>query len=344
MIQKNNDEIPLRVLLLRIGSFFKYLLSKWIILLLAGIIGGALGLLIAIYTKPTYSAKLTFVLSSGSKEGGLSALVNQFGIDAGSGGNDVFSGENILTLFKSKRMIEAVLFKKPPGSNEILANIIVREWEWDRQWKKSKRTKNQFPFPAEIAGLSLIQDSLLREVYSSILKNNLTVLRTDKKLSVYEVNTRTTNELFSCYLTRYLMDETANFYIETKTSLAKLNLRMLQKEADSLRGQLGGAISSTASEVDRTFALNPALQLQRAPAQKSQIRATVLATAYGEVVKNLEIAKITLQRETPIYQIIDVPEMPLKIKKVSKLFSIIVGGGVVFLLITIYLFIRRKFY
>ncbi len=338
-----DKEITLNRLFLPISSLFRFLLSKWLILLIAGIIGGGIGLLIAKNTKPAYTGTLTFVLCADSKGGSLSGLASQFGFDmGGSGGTDVFSGDNILTLFKSERMLKLVLFKKPPGSNDILANIIVKEWEWDKKWMKNKRTGNLFPFPEDTAKLNPVQDSLLREVYNRILKKDLTVNRNDKKLSVYTISTHTTSEIFACYLTRYLMDETADFYIETKTSLAKLNLNMLQREADSLRRTLGGAISATAAEADRTFALNPALQVQRAPAQKNQVLASVLAATYGEVIKNLEIAKITLQKEKPLYQIIDKPEIPLKQTKPSKLLYMIIGGGALFFMVVIFLLIRRK--
>ncbi len=344
MVPEKNDDISFRDLFFKIGSWLQYLLSKWIILLMASIFGGSIGWLIALNTKPIYIGKLSFVLSTGSKDGGLSGLASQLGMDMGSSGNDVFSGDNILTLFKSHRMIKGVLFKKQPNSNEILANIIVKDWQWDKAWLKDKRTKDEFPFPSDTAKLSLVQDSLLREVHNTLILNNLLVSRTDKKLSVYEVITKSGSEIFACYLTKFLMDETAKFYIETKTSTAKLNLRMLQREADSLRGMLGGAISSTAAEVDRTFALNPAMQVQRAPAQKSQVRAAVLATAYGEVVKNLEIAKISLQKETPLYQIIDSPEMPLKQIKASKLLYILFGTVALFILTTIYIIVRKKIF
>ena len=333
--EDNNDEISLKGLISKISSIFKYLFSKWILLLIACIFGGGIGLFISLYTKPTYTGQLTFVLSSESKGSGLSGLASQFGLDLGmSSGNDVFSGDNILSLFKSKRLVKSVLFKTSPEKRDILINIIVREWEWDKRWAKKQRTQSSFPFPADPDQLSPIQDSLVREVYNNIVDKNLTVNRIDKKLSVYDLSTTSTNEIFSYNLTKFLMDETAKFYIETKTSVAKLNLRMLQKEADSLRVLLGGEISSTASEAERTFNLNPALQAQRAPAQKSQVRATVLATAYGEVVKNLEIAKITLQKEIPLYQIIDEPELPLKAKKTSVLLLILVGAAISFLAVT----------
>lgn len=305
-----------------------FLGSKWKILIIIFIIGALLGLLITFAIVPKYNAALSFVLSNESKSSGLSGLASQFGMDLGNnGGNDVFAGDNILTLFKSEKMLKEVLFKKPPTQNDILANIIVKEWKWDNTWKKNKRTADAFPFPIQKEQLTGVHDSLLREVYKNITDNYLSVARTDKKLNVYLLNTISTNEIFACYLTKYLMDETANFYIETKTSISKRNLAMLQKEADSLRFLLGRNITTTAAAADRTFNLNTALQVERATTQKNQANTTVIGTAYGEVIKNLAIAKITLQKETPLYQIIDVPYLPLKKIVPSKLIYAAIGGG-----------------
>jgi hypothetical protein len=343
MAEDKTDEISLREIVSKVKSLFNYLLSKWYILFIAGILGGASGYFISKLIKPQYTADLTFVLSSESKSGGLLGLASQFGLEFGSSsGNDVFSGENIITLFRSRKMIKLVLFKKPPESSESLINILSKDLELDKKWAKKERTKTLFPFPNIPAKLSPVQDSLFRELYNIIVEKLMTVARPDKKLSVYKLTTTSTNPVFACYLTRYLMDETAKFYIETKTSISQKNLGMLQREADSLRGLLGYAISSTAAETQRTFNLNPALQAERAPAQKSQVRATVLATAYGEVVKNLEIAKVTLQKETPLYQIIDEPELPLKAIRLSGILCSLIGFLIgIFLIIGIILIKRR---
>jgi uncharacterized protein involved in exopolysaccharide biosynthesis len=116
---------------------------------------------------------------------------------------------------------------------------------------------------------------------------------------------------------------------------------MLQHEADSLRNLLGIAITATASQADLTFNLNPAYQVQRSGSQKSQIQATVLGTAYGEVVKNLELAKITLQKQTPLYQVIDEPSLPLKMETKSKLIFLLAGGFFAGILICTILIIRK---
>ncbi len=340
---ENDDEVSLKDIIVKIRVWFYYMLSKWYIILLAGIIGGVIGFIIAKNNKPTYTGDLSFVLFTESKGGGggISGLASQLGLDAGGGNNDVFAGDNIISLFKSKKMIERALFKKPPGSNDILANIIVKEWGWDKNWKKNESTKNLFPFPHNTEALVPRQDSIIGELRTIITSDYLSIKRTEKNLSLYVLSTTSTNELFACFLTRFLMDETAQYYIDTKTSVALQNFRMLQRDADSIRGLLGGAISATAYEGQRTFSLNPALQGQQAPAQRSQVRASVLAAAYGEVVKNLELAKITLQKEKPLYQIIDEPNLPLKIIKTSKIKFILIGIVTACLIIIFILFLIK---
>ncbi len=341
MDQEVYSEISFSEVILKLKETLRFIVSRWLIIIPICLIGGALGYIYAKSQKPKYSATLSFVLSVETKSSGLGGLASQFGIDLGSsGGSDVFAGDNIMTLFRSKEMISRVLFQKDPITNQLLINTLIKDQQWDEKWLEKSYLKTSIPFTTQ--NLTPIQDSLLNEVYLDITKNLLNISRPDKKLSEYEVNTTSTNEIFATYLTRYLVDETAKFYIDTKTSIAKQNLNMLQKEADSLKRLLGGSITSTASEVDRTFNLNPALQVQRSSIQKGQVNTQVLGTAYGEVVKNLELAKINLQKETPLYQIIDVPTIPLKAIKVSGLISAIVGLFIAFIFTITVLLIRRK--
>ena len=338
------NEISFKDLIVNIRSTIIYLFSKWLIILSLIILGGLFGYVYTIIKKTEYKAALSFVLSSESKTSNLNGIASQFGIDVGigSGGNDLFSGDNIISLFNSKKMIRKALFKREPFGNELLINLAIKDLELNNSWEKKRYLKCCYFFSKDSL-ISPIQDSLINEVYLRIIENLLTVNRPDKKLSVYIVSTISKNEILSCYLTRFLMDETAEFYINTKTSIAKQNLKMLQKEADSIRNLLGNSISHTASEVDRTFNLNPALQIQRSSIQKGQINATVLGTAYGEVVKNLELAKINLLKETPLYQILDEPTLPLKALKPNRLLVVIEGILIAFVLGIIFLLVDRRF-
>ena len=57
-------------------------------------------------TPPTYTATLTFALEEGeSGDGSLSGLASQFGYNIGGSGGGAFSGDNLLELMKSRRLI-----------------------------------------------------------------------------------------------------------------------------------------------------------------------------------------------------------------------------------------------
>ncbi|MGI8952497.1 MAG: Wzz/FepE/Etk N-terminal domain-containing protein [Chitinophagaceae bacterium] len=338
---ENKDEISLRELVSKLNKWIKYLISKWLIICIVGIIGGSVGFLYAYTSTPKYSASLSFILSGNTQSSGLYGLASQFGIDVGGSSDDVFTGDNIISLMSSRRMVQTALLKKPEGTNQTLLNLFATDSKLNEGWQKLERTKGAFPFPDDTAKMTLVQDSLFRSVYDDITKSNLDVSKPDKNENIYVVITTSKNETFSYYLTNYLVSTTSAFYIDTKTKLARQNLKMLQHEADSLLVLLGGAIASSAAETDRTFNLNPAYQVQRSGAQESQARATVVGTAYGEVVKNLEIAKITLQKETPLYQIIDEPQLPLIAEKPGKLTSLIIGGFLSGFIIVCILIIRK---
>ncbi len=323
----DKESITFRDIITEVIYLIKYLISKWLVIVILGVIGASIGLIYAINSTPKYSATLNFVLSSSTSSGSnLLGLANQFGINLDNGSQNVFSGDNIIALMKSRRMVQQSMFLKPENSNKTLLDIYIRENKLNEGWQESDRTKNVYPFPDDASKMTPIQDSLFRIIYNTVQQDLLDVSKPDENESIYEVTTTSTNDTFSYYLTRYLAVQTSAFYIDTKTSSAKQNLDMLNREADSLRNILGGTITAAGSQTDRTFNLNPAYQVRRSPAQQSQVSASALGQAYGQVLQNLELAKIALQKETPLYQIIDEPTLPLNIEKPSKSICAFVGG------------------
>lgn len=340
----NKDEISLKDILKISREWFRYLLSKWKVIVIVGICSGVLGILYAYFSKPKYEASISFILANNNdNSSGILGLANQFGIDLSGGNNDVFTGNNIIALMKSRRMVQQALLKKPAGSNETLLNIFCADKKLPEAWKKSVRLSKSYPFPGAFSQMNQLQDSLFRDIYDNIQKNYLDVSMPDKDKSIYQVTTTSNDEIFSYYLTTYLVDATSAFYIDTKTSVSQQNLKMLQHEADSLKNLLGNTITTAGAQTDVTFNLNPAYQVQRSPAQQSQVDASALGQAYGQVLQNLEIAKITLQKETPLYQIVDNPQLPLVMEKKSKLVYLILGGLIGGILICSFLIVKRIF-
>src|SRR5690348_5221387 len=81
-----------------IVDFAKYLLGKWLVLLLSLAAGVLIGVFFYFQQRPKYEAETSFILDdkSSSGGGGLAGLASQFGFNIGSiTGNDIFSGDNI---------------------------------------------------------------------------------------------------------------------------------------------------------------------------------------------------------------------------------------------------------
>ncbi|RZJ80534.1 MAG: lipopolysaccharide biosynthesis protein, partial [Flavobacterium sp.] len=98
-INTQEEDISLKDLILKVGQWWRYLLSKWLIILVFGFIGGALGFTYAYFKKPIYTATTTFVLEdekSGGGLGNLAGLASMAGVDLGGGGGGIFQGDNIL--------------------------------------------------------------------------------------------------------------------------------------------------------------------------------------------------------------------------------------------------------
>jgi LPS O-antigen subunit length determinant protein (WzzB/FepE family) len=338
-----DGEISVKYVVLKLKEWIRYLWSKWLIIGIAALVCGVLTMLYTWFSRPSYTATLSFVLSSSAQTSSLAGLASQFGIDLSGGSDDAFTGGNIMALMNSKTMVQKALLQKPEGSNELLVNMLAKDEKMDKGWNNLPRTKGAYPFPDDASKFTGVQDSLFRNIYKEVAENYLNITKPDDNESVYVVETTSHDELFSLYLTKYLVDATSKFYIDTKTSVAKTNLAMIQHEADSLRRLLTGSISSTSQIYDQTYNLNPAYQSQRNGAQEGQLTITAVGTAYGEVLKNLELAKITLLKETPLYQVIDEPQLPLVADKRGRLFSLIVGGFIGVVLMSAFLITKRSF-
>jgi uncharacterized protein involved in exopolysaccharide biosynthesis len=134
-----------------------------------------------------------------------------------------------------------------------------------------------------------------------------------------------TNELFSKIFCESIAKETSDFYIETKSKKAKINVDVLQKQVDSVKNALNGAIKGVASETDNVYNMNPALNIKGAPSKRMQIDVTANTAILTNLLVQLELAKITLRKETPLIQLIDRPILPLEKEKFGKLKLIILG-------------------
>jgi hypothetical protein len=314
---------------------------------LAGIIGAAIGLTYSFIKKPVYTATLSFALEDEKGGGGLGGalgLASSFGLDLGGGGGSIFTGSNLTELFKSRSMVEQTLLTPVSyeGKNISLAEMYIQNNGWRDSWENKPNFKNtQFLPNADRKNYSRAQDSILGVMYADLSTNGLSVGQKDKKIAIISIDVNSTNELFAKYFTEALVKEVSDFYIETKSKKSRENMDVLERQTDSIRRELNGAITGVAVANDNTFNLNPALNVRRVPSARRQVDVQANTAILTELVKQSELAKVTLRKETPLIQVIDSPILPLKKEKFGKAKGIALGGILAGFLTLLVLIMRR---
>ncbi len=348
-METQNDEITLKELIEKAKEWYSYLLSQWKIIVLAGVVGAALGLTYSFTKKPIYTASLTYALEDGKSSGGLGSalgLASSLGFDLGGTTGGAFSGANIMELFKSRVMVEQTLLAPVmKGKATIsLAELYIQNQKWREQWQDLPQLKSlQFAPNANRAQFNRVQDSIFGIIYTDLSKNNLTVEQKDKKVAIGTITMTGTDEYFAQQFTLALTKTVIDFYIETKSKRAKENMDILMRQTDSVRAELNGAITGVAVANDNTFGLNPALNVKRVPSAKRQVDVQANTAILTELVKQTELAKVTLRKETPLIQVIDQPILPLPKERFGKAKGIVFGGILAGFLTVLGLILRKIF-
>ena len=283
------------------------------------------------YKAPSYKASLMFAIDDeGGDANGYLNLAAQFGISLGSGGGgSAFKGENLLELFKSRYIIEKTFMNEciVDGKKDLMINHLIK-YDFDN-FKNSKFSINNRTY---------YQDSVISVIYKSIVRDKMDVSRVDKRLIFVSASFKSHNQYLSKQFVEQLLDNVIKFYTETKTKKTRQNVSVITKELDSVKALMTGAIYKSASDNDLN--VNPLRQLLRAPIQRTNVDAQVYTIAYGEIMKNLEIAKMNLMKETPLVQIIDRPILPLEKDKLGRLTGLIVWGFIAFVILLIFYYFK----
>jgi len=327
-----NDEISLKELIEKGKEWYDYLLSRWKTIVLAGILGAVLGLAYSFIKKPVYTATLSFVVEDEKSGGGLSGalgLASSFGFDFGGSGGNVFSGANLTEFFKSRIMVEKTLLAPVvvDGKRISLAEMYIQNSKWRKEWEKEpKFAKIQFLPDVDRKNYTRVQDSILGIISTNLTKYNLLVGQKDKKISIISIEMNSPSELFAKYFTEALAKQVSDFYVATKSKKSRMNMAILERQTDSIRRELNIAITGVAVANDNTFNLNPSLNVRRTPSAKRQVDVQANTAILTELVKQTELAKVALRKETPLIQVIDRPILPLKKERFGKAKGIVMGG------------------
>ena len=343
--QIDNDEISIKELIQKIQEWIAYLKTQWKLILIVTVIGGSIGFTYA-YRQPTmYKATLTFALEEdkggGGGLGGALGLASSFGFDLGGSAGGAFSGSNLIELMKSRKLIEKTLLTPVEVNEEIisLAEYYIQINKLRVVWNNKPAFKNIKFLPyADRSKFSLQQDSILYGIYLSLVSpKKLLIQPKDKKTSITNIEVFNENENFAKIFCEGISKEISTYYTEIKSKKARINMEILQFQTDSIRAELNSAITGVAVANDNVFNLNSALNIKRTISTRRQVDVQANTAILTQLVAQLEMAKVTLRKETPLLQVVDTPILPLEKIKASKLTSLILGGLLAGFLTVLYL-------
>ena len=347
----------------------KVISANFKIVLLVVCVGAALGLAYSIFKPVRYNAEITFSVEDSKSIGGglLSSLGGSIGMDIGSltgSGNGVLSGDNVLSLLKSKSMMAECLKSPYPVTNNTsvtttnnivskdsnkqaaAANYTIADRYADvyglrEKWAGNEKIGRAIYFGRPDQNVRL-QDSLLKLIIKRIEEKELSVVKPDKKLSFFNIAINTKDELMSLLITQRIIKIATDFYVDAKVGRLKSNIDRLEKRTDSISNLLNQQTYSATEDARLLLNINPADINAPVYSEISQRDKMVLTTIYAELMKNLEVSKAALIQETPTVQIVDQTGFPLERIETKWYEGIFLGAMLSLLAITSLLLFREQ--
>jgi hypothetical protein len=318
--QSNQDEISLAELWLKVKSVIAYLWKFKFLIMGVGLLFALGGYFKVKMAKPSYTASLTFALEQGGGASGLGGLASQFGFSMGGGGEGL-GGDNLLSLMKSRRIVQDVLLSTiyVEGDSVLLLDQYLRSSD-----KLMAKWDSLGIYPVDpLKCCDPKQDSAIGVVVKAVSEKSLAVAKVDKKLSFVTVSYTGSDEVFTGAFVELLTAKATDFYVQTKMSNSNANIAKLERRVDSVSAEMQAAMVGFASAQDQnSFTVQ---SVAKVSSVQKQMKVTMLTTLYGELVKNLELSKTMMAREEPLITIIDRPHYPLRVRE-SKLKSAVIGG------------------
>ena len=328
------DEISLVELLAKLlkeKQLWVSLIKKHIlILLLLAAVGGSLGFYYAYRVKPTYKAKLNFVVV-GESAGSMSASLSNLSSLLGSGGSSTGGSiERIVELIVSDKIISKALFKTVSihGKSDFIINHFIALEKLKTKWSKDTILANvvynnpvndisELSF-AQRKGFKQIQNILLPETGTGIISKSF-----QKKSGVIELVANYTDESFAIVLSNAIYEQLAEFYLQQSTYRTEKNVKVLTNKVDSIKGVLNSVQNAYARTTDKTLGL--LLQEDKVCIKKLAIKEQMLTIMYGEAQKNLETFKFMNETAATPITVINYPYSPINPIKKSKIIFLIIG-------------------
>jgi uncharacterized protein involved in exopolysaccharide biosynthesis len=341
------DEISLKDIIKEISSWKDLFVKNFKKIFVVGLIGGLIGFAYAYFSKPIYTAKLTFVMRADANSSAISGLAGLSSlIGVGTSASSVSSLDRIIELLGSERIVGEALLTDVNinGSNDLLVNHYINIKKLTEDWKSDTLlSKAKFKTKLELNELDKAQRSAIKVVSAQIAgQEGMLTKSFDKKSGIMSINVVDQNELLAIVISKTIYDILVKFYTAEAVSSISAKVDILQQKVDSIQYALNSTQRASAVSSDQGLGL--LLQQDRIDQKKLGLKESVLTVMYGEALKNLEQLNFILATTSPSFSLIDQPYSPIKPIQKSKLIFAI-GFSILFVfLFFAFMLVKVKFF
>jgi len=348
-----NDEVSLKEVILSLREWLHYLLSTWKVLLIALIVGAIVGIAFSFFTPWKYVAKTTFVLDEDSQSSSIGALVGlSSALGGGTGNGSLFSGNNIMWLYTSDRMLGETLLDTvtdTSGKKIILINWLLQiDGDLQDAEKKIRARDPQYQgLPNRVVSrenLSRSQGQMLNSAILIIKNNYIQTAAESNTAGIMSVTFTSTDEAFSLAFAQKIVTLVNDFYINTKTQKGQAQVAVLQKKVDEFNKSMGQSMHQAANAADAVPYANPMRHALDVQPKREIVDVQVNSAIYTTMVQQLEMARVALAKETPLIQVVDAPALPLGVSHMSYVKAVVLFGFILLFLTICFVIFRRVYF
>lgn len=336
MIESNKtDEISLKELFFRGMRVSQYIFKKWKLILLFSSLGAIIGFTYSLFIDSIYKAEYKFVLKENRPITLNGAFSSSLGFDLNMKDDSfIYSNDNFIDLFKSKKIIEKSLLQTIIYNKEeiTLADYYLKIYDLNNNFLTKTQNKI-FPVKSVRKDFNRYQVKILNLIYKHIVDENIIIEKQDKNKAVFIATISSVKEGFSINFIESIFKVILEDYKTLKTT----SVKKLEDHIDSLKFKTNSLLKNNQNSKMDPISSNVNLF----DSNNLNIEYDLNMRILFKLSEQLEISKLNLLNNSQLIQMIDNSSSPLLDQKVSGLFLMTLFG-IIFGIIAIILILLSK--
>lgn len=278
---------------------------------------------------------------AGSSLGGIASLIGMGGFELGLKNNTEAIRPDLYPDVLKSTPFFLELFKQKVTTRDN--KEIIFETYYHASIENNNKIEDKVVAKFPVNDHSILIVNRLTEERIKDLKERI-IATIDKKSGVISISVKMPDPVVAAQLANYSMSYLTNYVTSYRTEKLKREVDFLGEKVASARGKFYSNQVQKAQYSDQFQA--PTIRLQAADVRRERIESEYKMSSgvYNELLKKYEEAKIKLQQETPIFQVLEPPAAPtLKSepkKAIILLASAFVGG---FISLAVALLVRKNY-